>query len=318
MKNGETWIESCLAGIRKQTLFNQIEILILDSGSTDNTLPILSQYPFKLIHINGAEFNHGSTRNIGVREAKGEYVLLTVQDARAAGKDWMERMVNVFKNDPEVSAVCGGQAVPHDSDKNPVDWYRPISALQVQKFQYSNNSFEKLSPEEKQFACRWDNVNAMYKRSELLEIPFQHLVFGEDMAWAKDALQSNRKIAYDSGAFVYHYHHETEDYIFKRLLTTWYFRYRHFGSLPPKDVLNFKKKLRIFKLLVFHSGKLSLGQQSYWWKYNMMRWKVRMKVFSMFHEALTKGESQLDQLHFQYCGIAPQHTARQKQGAQIN
>jgi len=82
VKNGISTIEACLSEIFKQTLISDTEVIIIDSGSTDSTLEIVKKYPIILHQIPPEEFGHGKTRNLGVSIAKGEFVVMTVQDAR--------------------------------------------------------------------------------------------------------------------------------------------------------------------------------------------------------------------------------------------
>ena len=82
----------------RQTLIAQSEIIVIDSGSTDRSLEIVRRYPVRLIEIPASEFNHGSTRNLGVRAAKGEYVVMTVQDALPGSDDWLELFLAGFGN----------------------------------------------------------------------------------------------------------------------------------------------------------------------------------------------------------------------------
>ena len=46
VKNASKTIIKCLDAVKSQTLFNKCELIIIDSGSTDNTLEIVKNYPF--------------------------------------------------------------------------------------------------------------------------------------------------------------------------------------------------------------------------------------------------------------------------------
>ena len=125
VKNEAVKIRACIDGILSQTV-PVAEIIVIDSGSTDETVAILRSYKeVTLIEIPGTEFNHGATRNLGVSKATGEFVLLTVGDARPYNNFWIEELLNGFV-DEEVAGVCGQQVVPHETDKNPVEWFRPV------------------------------------------------------------------------------------------------------------------------------------------------------------------------------------------------
>jgi rhamnosyltransferase len=128
------------------------EILVVDSGSTDGTLEILQEYPkVKLVEIPGAEFNHGTTRNLGPKHTTGEFLLYTVGDARPTDNQWLERMLQPMLDDATLMAVCGQQVVPHDPANNPVEWFRPVSVPKLRTVQIASPAaFQALPPPEKQ------------------------------------------------------------------------------------------------------------------------------------------------------------------------
>lgn len=115
-----------------------MEVIIIDSGSTDGTLVLLQKYPVKIHNLPPAEFNHGETRNLGVQLATGEFVVMTVQDATPATDNWIELMLKHFE-DPEVAGVCGQQIVAHDKEKNPLQWFRPASEAQPFWWQFKKS-----------------------------------------------------------------------------------------------------------------------------------------------------------------------------------
>src|SRR5689334_13418670 len=116
-KNAGPDIDACLTCLFSQTLANELEILVIDSGSTDDTLRRIAEFPVRLYQIRHDEFNHGETRNLGVRLAHGQFVAMTVQDARPIDDRWLETMCAHFA-EPGVAGVCGQQIVPHELGKN--------------------------------------------------------------------------------------------------------------------------------------------------------------------------------------------------------
>ena len=218
VKNGEETIKKCLDGLLLQTLSDKLEIIIVDSGSKDSTLEILNNYPIRLIQIDPGSFNHGGTRNLGVREAKGDLIFMTVQDAWTDDIRFLEKMAVHFL-DNEVVGVCGQQIVPHLKPNNPHEWFRPISDPEIREFQFKNiKEFENIPPDEKRWICGWDDVVAMYRASTIKnELPFSHIEFGEDLDWAQRALKTGRKIVYDTHAKVNHYHHLNGQQAYNRI-----------------------------------------------------------------------------------------------------
>lgn len=234
VKNGAATIDNCIQSIRRQTIYPDCEIVVIDSGSTDTTLDRLEKYDVKLIQIPPKSFNHGATRNLGVKHSSGDFVVMTVQDAIATDEFWLERMIKHFQ-DTEVAGVCGQQIVPHDADKNPHEWFRPQSVSKVIEVQFKNREdFDKLSPKEQRKVCGWDDVNAMYRKSVLEQIPFESVAFGEDMLWAKTALSHRYKLVYDQSARVNHYHFQFPEYTYRRVLISSVFIYKCIGYATPQ------------------------------------------------------------------------------------
>src|SRR5690606_15579188 len=124
--NGAFWLRDLIPALLDQSIASQCEFIFIDSGSQDESVTIISSYPVRLLYVEPADFNHGETRNFGVQQAGGEYVVMTVQDAMPAGKYWLENLLKGFVN-PEVAGVCGIQVVPEGENTNPLAWYKPVS-----------------------------------------------------------------------------------------------------------------------------------------------------------------------------------------------
>ena len=152
VKNEAKKIRACIEGILSQTV-PVIEVVVVDSGSTDGTLEVLKEYEIvKVLQIPPDEFNHGQTRNLGVSHTNGEFVLLTVGDARAYNEFWIEELLKGFA-DEEVAGVCGQQVVPHDTDKNPVEWFMQYSKPAIKKYKFTKEEFDNLSALDKRRVC---------------------------------------------------------------------------------------------------------------------------------------------------------------------
>ena len=64
VKNEAGKIRECIEGILSQSI-PVMEIIVVDSGSTDGTIEILQDYDIvKLVQIPSDQFNHGETRNL--------------------------------------------------------------------------------------------------------------------------------------------------------------------------------------------------------------------------------------------------------------
>ena len=302
-KNGRSTIEPCVEGILSQTLASRLEVIVIDSGSTDGTLEVLKRYPVRVHRIPPDEFNHGDARNLGADLARGDLVALTVQDARPADAQWLERLSRHFV-DPRVAGVCGQQIVPHESDKNPLQWFRPYDEPAPQKICFASvDEFERLSPAGKMALCGWDNVTAMYRRSVLQELPFQHVGFAEDLIWAKDALLGGHTLVYDYSARVYHYHEENFAFRFRREFTILYHRYRHFNDLPMPIAVWSELARCAYRAA---RPKYCPSRRARWLLYNLRLTLAQWSAGSLFWwAAKAAGEPAVRRLHSSLCATPP-------------
>jgi len=299
VKNGESWLRETIPAILNQQLNGNIEIITIDSGSTDETISILSGYPIKLVQIKPEEFNHGLTRNLGAQLAEGKFVVMTVQDAKPVSPRWLDELLNGFI-DETVAAVCGQQIVTHDIDKNPAEWYRPISKAEIRKYQFHRKEdFLKLSPDEQLAVCRWDDVNAMYRSEIMRQLPFRETDFAEDVLWARDALLAGLSIVFNPIAQVAHYHHENFKYAFNRNFIVRYHFYKYFGVLPVNPHY-IRRMLSVIKGML-NNNRIPFLQKLSWIKYNSDLLRAVRKSNAVFLESITgPGKGKLD---FVYKGM---------------
>jgi rhamnosyltransferase len=304
VKNGIDTLPSCLEGLFRQTLKDKIEVIIIDSGSTDGTLELLKKFPVRIHHLPPKEFNHGETRNLGIQLSKGMFVVMTVQDATPATDDWIEIMLSHFEN-PEVTGVCGQQIVRADADKNPLQWFSPASEAKPVLIQFKDTSAFTSLPGKKQHEyCNWDDVTAMYRKSDKVKLPFKKLMFSEDTLWAKDALSHGYAIVYDYRARVYHYHHQNFKFYFKRTYIILYQNYKFY------DYIKFPKNpfVSVPQIIMRIARKqLSFKEKINWLLYNlnlvMASWYAAL-LFSVI--ALTRGLKGVEASQKYFVGYPPQ------------
>ena len=97
--NVKTYIEQCLDSVVNQTL-NDIEIIIVDAGSTDGTLEILRRYESQdsrvtLLHSDKKSYGH--QMNLGISHAKGDYIGIVETDDYIA-HDMFEKLYLLSNN----------------------------------------------------------------------------------------------------------------------------------------------------------------------------------------------------------------------------
>jgi len=97
--NAEKVLRPCLESIKKQKTKYKYEILILDGGSTDNTVNLAKNFKAKIFpnHLKTAE----SGKAIGVKVAKGAYICLIDSDNILPNNNWLNKMLLPFE-DPQI------------------------------------------------------------------------------------------------------------------------------------------------------------------------------------------------------------------------
>jgi glycosyltransferase involved in cell wall biosynthesis len=78
-----------LRKLRNQKGLRSVEIVVVDSGSTDGTDELARRLGAKLVGISKEEFSHSYSRNLGAEAASGDLLLFTVQDAYPIGDYWL-------------------------------------------------------------------------------------------------------------------------------------------------------------------------------------------------------------------------------------
>lgn len=295
--NGEGWLTSSIPEFLTQDYAGTWDFLIIDSESNDRTENLFKSIPNAHFHsISRHEFGHGRTRNLALSLTQSELLLFTVQDARPMHSHWISDMVNALM-DSETDAVCGGQAVPHEPNKNPLAWYRPLNEKKEVRV-VSAPEFIRANNLGRMKLCGWDNVNALYKRTALKETLFQNVRFAEDIAWAKSHLEGGGSIAFVSGCEVWHYHHHTPQFTWQRTLSKLYWQHHHFGDIPslPKAP-TMKGLLHTFKVLTWNCRIFNPLRIAYWLKYIWTSKTVTYRAGQTFAKARAGGQSDIDTLY---------------------
>ena len=201
--NEEEHMDRLLRGIYQQSTAqtDSIEVIVVDSGSTDQTVEIASQYPIKLICIRKEDFSFGRALNIGCKAATGEYIVAVSAHVYPIYQDWLEHLLAPF-SDPKVALVygkqCGNESTKYSEHQIFAKWFPDQSDLD-QPHPFCNNA------------------NAAIRRSLWQTIPYDETLTGlEDLDWAKRAQQLGHRIAYSAEAIIVHVHNETPDRILNR------------------------------------------------------------------------------------------------------
>ncbi len=189
-----------LEGIRQQAL-KDVEIILVDSGSTDDTVSIAEIYGARIVHIPPQEFTFGRSLNLGVQAATRELVIIASAHIYPVYPDWLERLLEPFK-DAQVALSYGKQ--------------RGMETTKFSEQQILAQWFpEQSQPRQNHSFC--NNANACVRHTLWQEHPYDETLTGlEDLAWAKWALGQGYALAYVAEAEIIHVHDERPGGVFRR------------------------------------------------------------------------------------------------------
>lgn len=107
-----------LRKLREQQGLSDVEVVIVDSGSTDGSVDVARQWDCTVVEIAPLEFSHSGARNLGAAHAKGDYLLFMVQDAYPIGEHWMYGMLRYLLDHAEQNLVAVSCAETPRSDSD--------------------------------------------------------------------------------------------------------------------------------------------------------------------------------------------------------
>lgn len=209
---GGTFLPDTLAAIRAQDYPLAVEIVAVDSESTDNTRTLLTAFAVKTIAIAQSQFTHGYARNVGVQHATGDVIVFISQDALPVGKQWLNSLIAPLR-DPAMGATYARQIARPNA--TPLEEYFHLALYPPQSRRYFLTEDQQL-----QVALHdifFSNVCSAARREVCLAYPFdENIIMSEDQAFARALLRHSYTTYYNAEAVVLHSHHYDLETLFRR------------------------------------------------------------------------------------------------------
>ena len=195
--NGEKFINRCLDSVINQT-YKNLDILIIDDGSTDNTYKLIKKYKDKRIRvIRQKNMGLSLARNVGLDNAKGDYLyFIDIDDYIELDTiEYLYKLIKKYKTNISMAATCLVENNIIKKEKKEETAYIVDSIEILKKILVSKDSLGAI----------W---NKLYKKEVFNNIRFEDRIINDVTIMHKICLE-NREIAYSNLKKYYYIKHDT-------------------------------------------------------------------------------------------------------------
>jgi glycosyltransferase involved in cell wall biosynthesis len=228
--NEEKHIGRLLTGLKQQST-QDFELILVDSGSTDRTRDIASgddwEFSVRIVQIEPERFSFGRSLNSGIREARGENIVIASAHVYPVYPDWLEKLIRPFE-DSRVGLTYGkqrgGGTTRFSEHQIFARWFPDQSKVQ------EANPF-----------C--NNANAAIRKEFWLEHQYDETLSGlEDLEWAHWAIDQGYSVSYVAEAEIVHIHEDTPRGVYNRYKR----EAMAFKRIFPEEQFKFWDFIRLF------------------------------------------------------------------------
>lgn len=189
-------IGRCLETLRAQRRDFDLDILVVDSGSTDATVEIARSHGARIVELAPGDFDYSRSLNVGIDEVRGDLVVSLSAHAIPIDEGWLEAITAPFER-PDVAGVSTRQ----------VPW--PDAPWQeVKRLTHAFTEAPRTYSRADATGLLFSNAASAIRRSVWREHPFT-LPAVEDLEWAQRVVAAGWSIVYEPRTAVYHSHRES-------------------------------------------------------------------------------------------------------------
>jgi rhamnosyltransferase len=258
VKDGGSDLVRCLQGIGAQVIDDEVEIVVIDSGSTDGSVVQARERGAFVREIPAHEFSHGSARNLGASLASGEWLVFISQDAHPVDERWLERLTGPLREQESLVGGVYGRQLPHPGATPPERYFLDF-LYGAQARRQSAAGTHELTMETTLFS----NVNAAMPRSLWERFPFvEDIIMSEDQDWSRRILLDGFTVAYEPTAAVRHSHNYTLGAAFRRF----------FDSGASADRAYLAGERESARALRAAAIRYARGELQWMWRTGQRRW----------------------------------------------
>lgn len=234
------------------------EIIVVDSGSTDETCFVAESMGAKIIHLSPDEFTFGRALNEGLTIATGDIVLSLSAHCLPSNAYWVEKLLVPFVQ-KEVVAVFGRQ-IPFKTaslmEQHALSQTYPLDG-------------QKVSPE------LFSNAHCAFRRAAWERVAFdEELTGSEDIAWAQQ-VRAFGAVVYVPESTVFHSHEETFSQVYQRSYREM-LAFHAFENSFRRDYGFFGALLRVFRASLLDYVFLFSASFSF---LDVLKWMLLIPVY---------------------------------------
>ena len=200
--NAGSGFDRVLAALLKQKGISPVDILVIDSSSTDGTIELVQKAGISLCVIAKETFGHGKTRQLALaKQGKADVVIYLTQDALLADEDAILSLCRFLEQEEQLAAAFA-QQIP----------YPEMSCFSqfARFYNYGDKSYIRSFADRKKYGIKtvfFSDCFAAYKTKYLQAVGgFMDVSFGEDTCMAAKLLMAGYKVGYCAQAKAYHSH----------------------------------------------------------------------------------------------------------------
>lgn len=222
---------------RDQKTEEELELVIVDSGSSDATLQTAREFDARVSRIAPAEFNHGETRNLLARQARSDLLVFTVQDAWPSGNSLLAELTGPLDKEPALAGVTGKQTPRPDADFiarwETENYNRSFDRGYRKKQMRSLSEFLQGDFLDRFDCLAFENVCSVLPRRVWEKFPLARIDFAEDLDWSFRVLAAGHSVVHNPAAQVFHSHNYAPHQRLKRAFVAARALHRIF-RMPPE------------------------------------------------------------------------------------
>lgn len=266
--NEEKYIGRLMQGIMEQSV-KPVQIILVDSGSTDRTKEIAANYPVEIVEIQPQDFTFGRSLNLGISKAAADLVVMASAHVYPVYPDWLEMLLAPF-SEKKTALTYGkqrGAEITHFSEHQIFHHLFPDHSIRNQSNPFCNNA------------------NAAIRKELWEQHTYDESLPGlEDLEWGKWAQDNGFNISYCSDAEVIHIHNQS--------LAGIYNRYKReamaFKRIYPHETFRKRDLLHLFTQNVHSDWQEALKQGVFtknWLKIIGFRWRQFYGTYHGYQQA---------------------------------